>query len=148
MIPLESFIIESNQIEGEKTLIEYELPVYEWFLANDLNEDNLREFHKRLCDSRNQLPTKDRGVYRKCPVYVGGKEMPNAGSLRRMMIQFFGGIEVRDPYECHKLFESIHPFVDLNGRVGRAMWLHQMLKKKDVRLGFLQTWYYQSLDHG
>ena len=145
MSDLENFIIESNHIEGEKTFPEKELPIYEWWLASDLDEDNLRQFHQRLCDARNQLAKSERGIYRKVPVYVGRKEMTNPGSIRRLMIQFFGGLDERSPFENHKLYERIHPFVDLNGRTGRAIWLHQMLEKQDVPLGFLHTWYYQSL---
>lgn len=143
---LENFIIESNRIEGEKTYLEKELPIYDWWLANECNEENLKEFHKRICDVREQLQKSERGVYRRVPVYVGYKEMTNPGSIRRMMIQFFGSLSTMHPYEAHRLYERIHPFVDLNGRTGRAIWLHQMLGKQDVPLGFLHTWYYQSLD--
>ncbi len=140
-----SFITESNKIEGEKTFPDLELPIYEWWLANELNEDNLKELHKRLCDARNQLKEGERGVWRKVPVYVGRKEMTNPGQIRRLMIQFFGDLAALSPFEAHKLYERIHPFVDLNGRTGRAIWLHQMIKKQDVPLGFLHIWYYQSL---
>lgn len=138
------FIIESNQIEGEKTFLKKELPVYEWWLDDDIDEDRLKEFHKRLCQARVMLDESERGVYRKVPVYVGKKEMMNPGSIRRCMIQFFGDLEKMSPFEAHKRYEEIHPFVDLNGRTGRAIWLWQM--GGPGSLGFLHSWYYQSLN--
>ena len=46
------------------------------------------------------------------------------------------------PFYAHKWFEALHPFTDGNGRTGRLYWLWLM---KDAPLGFLHTWYYQSL---
>lgn len=144
---LNPFIIESNNIENEGTFIEKELPIYEWWIANACNEENLKEFHKRLCNARNQLAKSERGVYRKIPVYVGAKEMMNPGSIRRAMTQFFGDLHQMKPFDAHRLYENIHPFVDLNGRTGRAIWLHQMSQKPyDFEPHFLHIWYYQSLN--
>lgn len=136
------FITESNNIERELTYPE-ELAIYSWWLSGNLTENRLKELHKRLCVARNQLQEDQQGVYRKIPVYLGDKEMPKAGSLRRLMTQFFCDLPDLSPFAAHKRYESIHPFVDLNGRTGRAIWLHMM--GGEARLGFLHTWYYQSL---
>lgn len=142
---LEDFIIESNNIEGEKTF-GLELAIYEWWLANDLSESNLKEFHKRLCDVRGQLTKSQRGTYRKCEVFIAGLRK-DAERVVADMHELFSdeGHNYSTPLLFHKRYEFIHPFVDLNGRTGRAIWLHQMLQKQDVPLGFLHTWYYQSL---
>ena len=49
------------------------------------------------------------------------------------------------PYEAHQRYEALHPFTDGNGRSGRVLWLWMMGGVRNVPLGFLHTWYYQSL---
>ena len=145
---LEDFIIESNDIEREATYLERELPIYEWWLANECNEENLKTMHRKLCTARRQLKMKNRGHYRKVPVYIAGREC-SAKMLDGRMWDFWNDFWKTDgdpnnlAYENHKYFEEIHPFLDLNGRTGRAIWLHQM--GGEAPMGFLHTWYYQSL---
>jgi hypothetical protein len=52
------------------------------------------------------------------------------------------------PYEAHRRYETLHPFLDGNGRSGRALWAWQMLRDglDPFALPFLHRWYYQSLD--
>jgi hypothetical protein len=55
------------------------------------------------------------------------------------------------PYAAHHEYETLHPFMDGNGRSGRVVWLWMMKQEggpawqQALELGFLHTWYYQSL---
>ena len=59
------------------------------------------------------------------------------------------------PYEAHHEYESLHPFIDGNGRSGRALWAWMMVNAAHkptiaaaLGLGFLHAFYYQALAAG
>lgn len=56
------------------------------------------------------------------------------------------------PYRVHHAYEILHPFTAGNGSSGRALWLWGMRRRGELdrafTLGFLHSWYYQSLEHG
>ena len=54
-------------------------------------------------------------------------------------------MEDASPFAVHVAYENLHPFMNGNGRSGRALWLWHMGGIEKVPLGFLRTWYYQSL---
>jgi len=51
-------------------------------------------------------------------------------------------------YAGHGFYESIHPFMDGNGRSGRLLWLWQMGGVEKAPRGFLLHHYMQSLEAG
>lgn len=53
------------------------------------------------------------------------------------------------PWPAHNRYEYLHPFIDGNGRSGRAVWLWQMINQNDwdFQIPFLHLYYYQTLDN-
>lgn len=84
-------------------------------------------------------------------VWIGGHESPPPRETLPLLYQLLkkannGAI---DPWQAHVEYESLHPFIDGNGRSGRALWLWMMKKKfnYDLRYGFLRMFYYQTLSN-
>ena len=76
-------------------------------------------------------------------VRVGGYYPPKGDKYMAMkLIEILGTSKEFTPFQNHLRFESLHPFTDCNGRLGRAFWLWQV---QSAPLGFLHTFYYQSL---
>jgi hypothetical protein len=85
-------------------------------------------------------------------VRVGPHLPPRGGvaveaSLRQTLADINAGL--RTPFEAHCAYEELHPFMDGNGRSGRAIWAWHMLSvgKDPLALPFLHRWYYDSLDY-
>jgi len=82
-------------------------------------------------------------------VYVGNHEPPPGGpiirpTLTNILVEMDNGTNF---YQSHVDYETLHPFMDGNGRSGRLLWLWHMQKNGCgvVSSSFLHTWYYQSL---
>ena len=78
-------------------------------------------------------------------VRVGSHVPMPGGPLVRLVLEKILREAERTPlsaYETHLRYESLHPFLDGNGRSGRMLWAWQM---RDLSLGFLHRWYYQTL---
>ena len=74
----------------------------------------------------------------------GGPEI--AEKLQEILARVnFGSGGEDTVYHRHIEYETLHPFTDGNGRSGRALWLYDMGGMLRAPLGFLHTWYYQSL---
>ena len=147
---LVDFAHESNRIEGINSLA-LDVP-HGYALGQLLSVDRMLtvadvdEFVRTIQPdaSFRSLPGLD--------VYVGNhRPIPGGPRVMAEMVQLL--LEINNnlyhPFGTHKMYETLHPYTDGNGRSGRALWLWQMHKYhgyKAERL-FLWQWYYQSLDN-
>lgn len=145
-VNLPDFVVESNRIEGifRNPMREAdEVYTLDNFLrCTTITVDNLEhllltfEPEARLRDQYGMNVT------------VGDYLPPKGGpyirqGLEGLLENFKRGQNKSVPYLSHQYFEELHPFTDGNGRTGRALWLWYM--EGNAPLGFLHTWYYQSL---
>ena len=137
---LRDFVAESNRIEGIPVVKELEVDAHKAFLAQPVSVDSLESFVDLVAVAElRSRPGMDVRV---------GRHIPQRGGPGiRIRLEFFlGDSGVHAPYQMHQLYEGLHPFMDGNGRSGRALWLHMMGGIEQAPLGFLHHWYYQSLD--
>lgn len=142
-IRLLDFAEESNSIEGifgEEHADNHAIRLEELLLLDELTIADLSTFntagHIRLNSWHN--------------VQVGDHVPPPGGQAIIYALDdiLVGVNDGQDPVDMHHQFETLHPYMDGNGRTGRAIWLWQMVNQFDynIGLGFLHMWYYQSLE--
>lgn len=155
---LRRFVTESNAIEGirrEPTTAEMVAHVRLWDVDRELQVSDLELFVAALDDVNHQgLLRRERGD----DVIIGGSaHIPPRGGprveTRLVEILVDAGFRRTSPYVTHARYEALHPFMDGNGRSGRALWAWQMLWQKwddsvGLELLFLHQWYRQSLEEG
>ena len=81
-------------------------------------------------------------------VMVGGYIAPEGGvqitADLMSLLETANRYKLQD-YETHLAYEKLHPFMDGDGRSGRAIWLWMRGGIAGAPLGFLHHWYYDSL---
>lgn len=156
------FMEESNRIEGIHKVTREEYAAFESFLElPEIRIADLCNFVK-ICAGPRAVLRQNLGM----DVQVGQHIAPPGGenilySLQALLDRvngeppFCSQSPSRDPYEIHHEYETLHPFIDGNGRSGRALWAWQMvhdevknLGVQALGLGFLHLFYYQALSAG
>lgn len=137
------FIRESNKIEG---------------IVRSPSAAETEEFYRFI--NLKKITIKDLEIF--VSIYAPGNRLRNSTSLNVSIgghLAPRGGLAVvtelesilsniekcntwENIYHNHQAYELLHPFTDGNGRSGRMLWMWEMQK---APLGFLHTYYYQSL---
>lgn len=112
-------------------LEEYERP---------LSEELIKNYHRMLKNgtSDSRLDWFKVGDYKMLPNEVGGKETTSpkkVSSEIKKLLSWYSAkeeIDFNDILEFHYRFESIHPFQDGNGRIGRVLMFKECLKNNIV----------------
>ena len=137
---LTSFVEESNRIEGIHEVRGGEIEAHTLLLS---------VARPQVVDVARFVAAIEGGDLRQHPgmnVRVGRYYPPPGGpEIVRALVTLLQQMPDTEPFRWHRKYEALHPFMDGNGRSGRALWLHMMGGIENVPLGFLHTWYYQSL---
>ena len=141
---------ESNRIEGIFKVTRDEYAAFETFLGlPEITTADLCNF-VQICAGPHGRLRQTVGM----DVQVGSYVAPPGGqailhALEDLLDHVNDGTS--DPYLIHHAYETLHPFIDGNGRSGRAIWAWKMVQAKGVKalgLGFLHSFYYQALAAG
>ena len=139
--PLTRFVAESNAIEGiHRAPYDREINAHLHVLAADEVTVDLLERFVAAVQPGAKLRRRE-GM----DVRVGDHIAPRGGpKIERRLTTLLANPGLA-PYSRHLLYEHLHPFMDGNGRSGRVLWLHDMGGIENAPLGFLHTFYYQTL---
>lgn len=147
------FVKESNEIESilrDPTPAEVEAHIALWALT-DVTIDSLIDFLKELSNTSDGAALRSKTGY---DIRIGAHVPPRGGSrVVRELEEILKDVreETTHPFLIHQRYEALHPFMDGNGRSGRALWAYQMLRhgwhgKIGIKRLFLHEFYYQMFD--
>lgn len=143
---LELFILESNMIENEFPDIgEPMIQLYRNFINYPLmTVTALNAFVITICPKKGKIRD-NFGM----DVMVGHHiAPPGSPNMPNILDDHLKSCPRRTPYENHLRYENLHPYLDGNGRSGRALWLreeYQLNGNTVPRRSFLHQFYYDTL---
>ena len=140
---LEEFVRQSNAIEGIfRTAYSDEIAAHEELLAlRRITVLDVQTFVWKVAAAK---PRFEEGL----DVRVGSHIAPRGGpAIREALESLLARISDRevDSWRAHLEYETLHPFMDGNGRSGRTIWLWMRQGNQLPPLSFLQAFYYQTL---
>lgn len=148
-VTLFNFVTESNAIEGiMRTPTDVELEAHLTLLnMSVVNVSLLCQFVGLIAPGAELRDVVGRDVY------VGNHVPPPGGAevrykLEALLKKMDKEQTQTDIWQCHIDYETLHPFMDGNGRSGRALWarsMYQMFGWTGLNLLFLHRFYYQTL---
>jgi hypothetical protein len=146
-LTLRDFVAESNRIEAIGIVLAREIEAHKALL--DLPEIRVPELECFVRDVAGR-PLRDRPGMN---VMVGPHKPPEGGvQIRDALVDLLADIHSLEltPWEAHVAYESLHPFMDGNGRSGRALWAWQIKQegRDPFALPFLHASYYEALNVG
>ena len=139
------FMFDSNSIEGEYRINPGDEKAIDYVMHHGIDDlEDILMIHRMLGE---YLHKRWVGRWRECNVRVGGYVAPTWKNVPRLMSEFMNKFYDMKSWEAHNKFQTIHPFRDLNGRVGRLLWLSKAVYEGYYfRIPFLQAYYYQTLN--
>ena len=129
-------IRQSNLIEGIDDPAEDQQSLLAWtylFEQDIITQEVLLELHRLVVLNQKDLQPTERGQFRTIQVYVGNHVPPHPADILSMITVWLYELQNDDhpigPKQMHIDFETIHCFVDGNGRTGRMLMWWQQIKK-------------------
>lgn len=144
---LKKFIVESNAIEGIFDEVgAVMIRIYQNFLDYPAMTVTALSAFVRAIEPRNGRLRDKVGMDVRVGRHIAPPGSPDIPAILDSHLRF---INNTTPYKNHLYYENLHPYMDGNGRSGRALWLRQayhLNNKRMPRRGFLHQFYYDTLD--
>lgn len=137
------YVFETRTVTGEALSVDDVVETANHFRAFDemldrfeqpITPDTLRDYHRILKSSTSDAakPWFAVGDWKQVPNAVGGLDTSAPADVQRDVDRLFaqtpGSMSFADIGRFHHRFESIHPFQDGNGRVGRLVMFQQCMQ--------------------